>query len=244
MNIELKHISKVVFLALFSLAGYFTLTAQEGGPPMLVDDAEVADYREWELNTSVNYNINNNHQLGLPHIDLNYGIWPDVQFTIGAPLEFTFQRPEVSTGMGEMNIGIKYLFLKEENFPISAGTFPQFFIDDGIGFFMPLFIQKTFDKLLLGYGISYFIEEKRYDNLQMGFITGYQLTDRLELMAEYLHQRNLNMWEGDIGYINAGFRFNFTDSIILMGSFGTQVVDKSSEAREKFISWLGIRSLF
>lgn len=220
------------------------LLAQEGGPPMLVDDAEVAEYKEWELNTSLNAAIDDKFHLGIPHLDLNYGIWPDVQFTVGAPLELTFNHTGVSSRMGEMNIGIKYLFMKEEDYFISAGTFPQIFIDDGIGFFAPLFLQKTFDRLLVGYGISYFIEEKRYDNLQSGFIVGYVLTDRLELMAEYLHQFNTYKHTGEIGYVNAGFRYDFTDSIILMGSFGTQVLDQSEEAREKFIGWLGIRSLF
>lgn len=242
MNISSLSFQWVIIFIM--ITSYQALYGQEGGPPMLVDDSEVADYKEWELNTSVNYNIDHKHHLGLPHIDLNYGIWPDVQFTIGAPLEFTFHRPEVSTRMGEMNIGVKYLFLKQDDFPFSAGTFPQIFIDDGVGFFMPLFIQRKVGRFLLGYGVSYFIEEKRYDNLQMGVITGCQVTDRLELMLEYLHQHNMQMWSGNIGYANGGFRFNFTDSIILMGSFGTQVLDKSDAPREKFISWLGIRSLF
>lgn len=219
--------------------------AQEGGPPMLVDDARVADYKEWELNTSVNTSIVNKLALSVPHIDLNYGIYPGLQLKVEAPFIINFNNGgKIITELGEVNAGIKYQIINEEKQFVSAAIFPQYSFNVNRGLLVPLFIEKTFDKFLVGTALGYFWGDNNHRHSEYGAIVGYRPKDNWNLMAEYFSNTDHRLVKGTSGYANVGLRWLFGDNFMIMGSFGTQVVTPKYIQREKFISWIGIKNLF
>ena len=234
-----------IFIFLGGLLFSLCIYAQEGGPPMLTDDARVADFHEWELNTSINTSFTDHLKLSVPHIDLNYGIAPNLQLKAEAPIILTFDEDNHTTAsIGEIIVGIKYRFLDEEKYFISAATFPQYVVRGRKGLLVPVFLEKTIGQFLIGTGVGYFFGEHRQNQLDLGTIVGFKPTEDFDLMLEYMINRNFYTNPGTKGYLNIGFRQSISKHFSIMGSFGTQVVTPKGQQREVFISWLGLQSLF
>lgn len=228
-----------------TLISFPFLYGQEGGPPMLTDDARVADFKEWEINTSINTSLTDRWVLSVPHIDLNYGLTETVQLKIEAHLWIDLhdkKNPNVS--IGEIIFGVKWRIIGEEEHFVSVATFPQYTFNQVKGFYMPVFVEKTFGKFLTGIAVAHFFGESRQNHSELGALFGYKPVEELDLMVEYYTYQNYYDIKGMNGYVNAGFRYAFTDNFMLMGSFGTQVNYPTGETRERFISWLGVKTLF
>lgn len=232
----------LVFLSVITL----NVAGQEGGPPMLTDDARVTDLKEWEINTSINTSVADGWMLSVPHIDLNYGLLQNLQLKAEAPFQLRFHNKEVRSELGDVILGVKYRFLDEEKYFVSAATFPQVSVTGTTGYLIPVFIEKTIGRFLIGQGTGYFLGNKSPNQLQLGTLVGYRASEKLHVMLEYFsethhvpHHQNLYN-----GYVNFGFRHPLTDLFTLMGSFGTQVVTPAGMEREHFISWLGIQTIF
>ncbi|HTO37935.1 MAG TPA: hypothetical protein VL021_05885 [Brumimicrobium sp.] len=237
--------SSTSILLFFSIFIAHFLQAQEGGPPMLTDDAQVADFKEWELNTSFNTSLKGYWELSTPHIDLNYGLFHNVQLKIEAPLLLGFpEKGRVDVGIGEIIGGIKWRFLDEDLHFVSAATFPQYTFNETKGFYLPVFFEKTVGNFLGGIAVAYFFGESQHNHSEVGALFGYTPTDNLSLMLEYYSYQNYHEIRGMNGYVNTGFRYLFSDNFMLMGSFGTQVNGPTGEVKERFISWIGIKNLF
>lgn len=237
-------IKKLLLLSFIILAQI--AYSQEGGPPMLVDDARVADYKEWEVNTSFNTSLTDRWELSVPHIDLNYGLTERVQLKIEAPLLLGLNKGEpVDVWVGEIIFGVKYRFLDEDKHFVSVATFPQYTFNESPGGYLPLFVEKTFGDFLVGVAMAHFFGERRKSHSELGGLLGYKPHENTDLMLEYY---NYQIYHGENygmnGYVNLGFRQAITDNFMIMGSFGTQVLTPAGGVREKFISWLGVKTLF
>lgn len=238
----MKRVYKTVWIGCMVLIGT-SVFAQEGGPPMLTDDARVTDLKEWEVNTSINTSVTDLLVLSTPHIDLNYGIAPNLQLKAEAPFVLQFDKGAVSNQVGEIILGVKFRFLHEEKHFISAATFPQVTVNREKGYLIPVFFEKTIGRFLLGEAIGYFAGVKSGDNLQLGTLLGYRATEKLHLMLEYFSQQEMAGDRAYNGYINFGFRHPINNHLGLMGSFGTQIVTPTGLETERFISWLGIQTI-
>lgn len=233
-------------LFLFTLLmGIHSGFAQEGGPPMLTDDARVADYKEWELNTSFLISVTDHVQVATPHLDLNYGLLPNLQLKIEAPLWMDFKKGQsVDVEVGDVIAGVKYRFMDEEKSFVSMATFPQYTLHGERGFLLPVFVEKTYGKYLTGIGLGHFFGEKDSDRTEVGALVGFKHNPTLDLMVEYFYVKNHFGNHGSNGFVNLGFRQDLTDNFVVLASFGTQVVTPSGAERERFISFIGLRSLF
>jgi hypothetical protein len=126
------------------------------GPPFLTDDPEPVDYRHWEAylfangdHTGGGYTING------PAVELNYGALPDAQLHLVVPMTTVGGggAPAVS-GLGDIELGVKYRFLHETKRLPQLGIFPMAELpagdaDRGLGngrawFRLPLWAQKSF----------------------------------------------------------------------------------------------------
>lgn len=226
---------------------YFNISyAQGGGPPMITDDPGVVDIHKWEINTSVNLSIANETQLNAPYLDVNYGVAPNLQLKVESSYLFTFDKHHHSSGnIGEVITGIKFHFLKEDKSFISAGTYPQATLTgDQRGFLLPLLLEKTIGKFVIGEDMGIFLGEHNYRSFQNGILLGYQLSEKLQIMGEYFIEKRYRPATATAGYINYGFRYAFNKTFGLMGSFGKQVLTPAHSPEEYFISYLGIQSSF
>ncbi|MEQ7874698.1 transporter [Sphingomonas sp. ASV193] len=128
-------------------------TAAYAGPPYLTDDPVPTDYRHWEI-----YVFNGGERLGSAFdddvgLDLNYGATENVQLTATIPTSFAREsRGAERFGTGDVEVGIKYRFVKDESNGLSASIFPRVILPtsslathDRVKLLLPLWIGKDFD---------------------------------------------------------------------------------------------------
>ena len=125
------------------------------GPPFRTDDPEPVAQNHGEFYIATQYEKDKDVTSGTaPHIELNYGIVPDVMLHLIAP--YAFNKPEGAStqhGYGDTELGIKYRFINDEDDHFMVGTFPLMELptgdnDKGLGaghtmYFVPLWLQKS-----------------------------------------------------------------------------------------------------
>lgn len=220
------------------------LFAQSGGPPMLTDDPGTTEFRKWEINTSTTSSVSGIVRIGIPYIDANYGAAHNLQLKVESPYLITFNHGKTSGEPGDIELGIKYRIADEAKHFLSLGIYPQYVIRGDKGFLFPVLAEKTFGKFLIGEDLGFFFGDGGTNNFQLGNLLGYQATPKTQVMGEFFFQRNYDIPANSEGYINFGFRHTLSETFTLMGSFGSQMITPRGGDREKFISYLGIQSVF
>src|ERR1035441_8329121 len=81
-----RRLSVVAALTILAL----TLTGKvHAGPPFVTDDPEPVDYQHWEFYiASAHTKLGGDWSGTAPHIELNYGVVPNVQLHLIAPLAY------------------------------------------------------------------------------------------------------------------------------------------------------------
>ena len=97
------------------------------GPPFLTDDPEPVELNHWEFyvfgqgDRSGGFNA-----VSAPAFELNYGIAPDTQLHLVAPVaNLSSPGSGWSSGYGDTELGVKYRFLKETDSVPQVGIFPM-----------------------------------------------------------------------------------------------------------------------
>lgn len=123
------------------------------GPPFVTDDPEPVDYRHWEINTAVTGAWHGGQaSFGVPSIDINYGIAPDVQ--LHAQPRYSVERDTgTQKGIDDTEVGVKYRFYdyKLDDRSFMLGVYPLYQLATGTkrlgpdrgthGVFLPLWAQ-------------------------------------------------------------------------------------------------------
>ena len=142
---------RLLFIAAVLLAAIRPAAA---GPPYLTDDPEPAAYRHYEIYIASEYE-HDGHGVAasLPLLDMNYGVAPNVQLTVGAPLEYTRDGAAEGFGVGGFELGVKYRFIQEGADFAQVALYPQVVLPAsrvaGTGkpkFFFPLWMRKSFGR--------------------------------------------------------------------------------------------------
>jgi hypothetical protein len=192
-----RHLPLIVILATLGVAG----TAY-GGPPFVTDDPEPVDYQHWEFYVASADSKTGGDWSGTgPHFEVNYGVLPDVQLHLIAPLAYDVPPDGRSHyGVGDTEIGVKYRFLHETNNLPQIGIFPLLEIPTGsesenLGnghwqAFLPLWLQKSWGSWTLygggGYGINSFSGNRNWEFA--GAVLQKQVLPNLAIGAEVYHQ--------------------------------------------------------
>lgn len=234
--------SKKIFLSAVCAVLYIVSFAQEGGPPMLTEDPEVAEEGTWEINTSLNPIISNRLEMLLPNLDINYGVVRDLQFHIGIPHHVDISKRNASASFGSLEFGVKIHFFHEERSFISVGTHPILQFTGDKEFSFPLLVQKTIGRFLVGDALTPFWANQ--NGLRNGFLIGYKPTESTGLMSEYFVEKIYDEKSGTNGYINLGIRHIVAKHATILISFGTQVMTRKGEPKDYFIGYLGVQSIF
>ena len=94
------------------------------GPPYDTDDPEPTDLRHWEIYLFGAGARSGGAFDGSAGLDLNYGAVKDVQLTATLPIDFT-RGPGARTGIGDVELGVKYRFFHDEAAGVSIAAFPR-----------------------------------------------------------------------------------------------------------------------
>ncbi len=142
----------------------------QAGPPYVTDDPEPVELHHWEfyLATQGGYDRDRNLAFTAPHVEVNYGVLPDLQLHLIAPMQYA--RPvggPAAYGYGDTELGAKLRLVHEGELVPQVGTFPLVELPTGdsargLGagrtqVLLPLWLQKSVGPLLAYGGGGYWI---------------------------------------------------------------------------------------
>jgi hypothetical protein len=160
MNIRIL----TVIIVMFSI-----ITAAFAGPPFRTDDPEPVEYRHWEAYVASQGSFDRDEtSLTAPHIELNYGVFPNIQIHLIAPFQYVKPEGEPSHyGYADMELGAKFRFIQETDLYPQVGAFPIVILptgdkDKGLGSgdiqaFLPIWVQKSWGSWKMYGGGGYWI---------------------------------------------------------------------------------------
>lgn len=154
------------------------------GPPFFTDDPQPVQFKHWEYYISSLSTFQSEAWSGTsPHFEVNYGLIPNVQIHLLLPINYSYVKHQgTDFGYANTEVGMKYCFVQEtENRP-QIGTFPIIeiptvrnseFGDGKAQFFIPIWVQKSWNKLTTYGGAGYLI--KPGTNNKNSIFTGYEI---------------------------------------------------------------------
>lgn len=125
------------------------------GPPFRTDDPEPVEYRHWEIYLVSQGSFGHDGTtITAPHLEINYGIYPNVQVHIITP--FMYVKPKASSahyGYSDTELGVKFRFIQETELHPQVGIFPIVLLPTGdkdralgsgeVDGFLPVWLQKS-----------------------------------------------------------------------------------------------------
>jgi hypothetical protein len=227
----------------------------QGGPPMITDDPGTPGNQKWEINLAVIFE-RRPHETSFdsPGIDLNYGVGENIQLTLqGGPVLLKRSGHGVIGGLGGTEAAVKWRFLDEDKSGFDVSMFPRVLFniasssarrglaEDGTRFQIPFQVAKSFGRLHFDAEFGPRTAIIGRSELLYGVVGGFDLSKTTMVMAELQGSSRTN-FSHDILTANFGLRHNFTESRILIASFGHELRD-SDQARA-FIGYLGLQLLY
>lgn len=207
------------------------------GPPFVTDDPVTVDFRHWEVYIASQWeHVRNEGTSGtLPHIEVNYGIIPDMQLHAIVPMAYSAPH-EGSTqyGIGDLEFGVKYRFIREDDkgWTPQAGAFPIVVLPAGdnsrglgegrVKIFFPIWIQKSWGPWTTYGGGGYWYHPGK-DNRNYwlaGWLLQRELSEVVTLGAEILNTSPQAKGESDETGFNIGGFVNLSDLHHILLSVG------------------------
>ena len=195
------------------------------GPPFRTDDPEPVEYRHWEFYVASQGDLDHDEtSLTAPHIELNYGVLPNVQLHLIMPFEYVKPKGERSHyGYADMELGVKFRFVQESDLCPQAGVFPIVILPTGsqnkelgnghVQLFLPLWMQKGWGPWKTYGGGGYWVHpgpgNKNY--WFFGWEVQRDMTRYFTLGAEVCHQTLSEVGGRGSSGLNVGAIINFND---------------------------------
>jgi len=163
----MKLVWKKSAISMFILCSWYFQTCY-AGPPFLTDDPQPVGFKHWEFYISSVSIIHSDNWSGTsPHIEVNYGLIPNLQVHFLLPLNYSYTPHQVTNfGYANTEFGVKYCFISETADRPQIGIFPivqiptiknQEFSSGRTQVFLPVWAQKSWGKLTTYGGAGYCI---------------------------------------------------------------------------------------
>jgi hypothetical protein len=164
----MKHVKELKKAIFTTLVYYLCNTISYAGPPFFTDDPQPVDFKHWEFYiSSLNILHQGNWSGTSPHIEVNYGLVPNLQVHLLLPMNYYYSpQGKADFGYGNTEFGVKYCFVHEtKNLP-QIGIFPIVeiptkrnpeFSNGKLQAFIPVWAQKSWDKITTYGGLGYCI---------------------------------------------------------------------------------------
>jgi hypothetical protein len=227
------------------------------GPPFVTDDPEPVEYRHWEVYLASQLDRDTDGWSGTsPHLEVNYGVVPEVQLHLIAPLAFTAPKDGVTHfGYGDTELGLKFRFVQETPCFPQIGVFPLVELptgdsDRGLGggetrAFLPVWIQKSWGAEKRQWttygGGGYWINpgSGNRDWLLIGWLLQRQVTENLTIGAEAFHETASTAGGESDTALNAGGIFDLSETYHLLFSAGHTIQGPS-----RFTAYVALQLTF
>jgi hypothetical protein len=170
------------------------------GPPFTTDDPEPVGYHHWEFYIASTQQFQKSEvDATLPHFEVNYGVLPNVQLHLLAPIDYVHTNEGSSFGYSATELGVKLRFMEEtDNLP-QIGTFPIIEIPTRIGknhvessniqILIPVWLQKSWGNLTTYGGAGFWHNPggERKNWLSAGWLIQYAVSNALTLGGEIFY---------------------------------------------------------
>ena len=219
-----------------------TINLIKAGPPYFTDDPDPVHFHNWEyyLSSQNSFDTRHNSASGtLPHIEVNYGVVPDVQLHLVLPAAYLYASPhDLEIGYAYTEFGVKYRFVKESKNVPEIGVFPIIeiptitddrFDQENIQVFLPVWFQKSWNKLTTYGGAGYWINPGTGNKnwIFTGWEVQYDFSDFLTLGSEIYYHTAAKTDDRATAGLNIGGALNFTEHFHFIFSAGHSIVNES-----------------
>lgn len=247
-----KQLLTVVFVFILYFAAFEPFSAW-AGPPFVTDDPEPVEYRHGEFYIASIYANNKDGKAGTaPHIEVNYGVVPDVQLHLILPLAYAHSNGGPTFyGVGDTEVGVKYRFIHESETIPQVGIFPLVEIPTGdsnrglggghVPVLLPLWVQKSWGPWTTYGGGGYWVNPGAGNKnfWQLGWLGQRDITKALTLGAEIFYfGKNTDDGRDRTGY-NIGGIFNLSEDHHILFSAGSDIAGNN-----RFATYLGYQWTF
>jgi Putative MetA-pathway of phenol degradation len=226
---------KTAILALLVLAG-----SAHAGPPYTTDDPEPVKYRHWEFYLATQDTSTSSESSGTgPHVEINYGVVPNVQLHAIVPLAYDHADAPTSYGVGDIELGTKVRFVQEAGKRPMVGVFPLLELpvgneSKGLGTghlraFLPVWLQSSSGPWQSYGGGGYWINPGTGNRNYwlFGWQLQRELTKGLNLGAELYYTTPDEVGgDADLSF-NVGIVLDVTDHHHLLVSAGRSIVGET-----------------
>ncbi len=220
------------------------------GPPFRTDDPIPVDYHHGEIYLFSTGTHDSEGTSGVgPAMEFNYGIFPDTQFHVIAPMAYDAPQGEPSHfGYGDTEIGIKYRFVHETDVLPAIGIFPLVEIptgdqDKGLGngktqCFFPLWLQKDFGNWTTYGGGGYWVNPGSGNRNYWfsGILMQYSFSESFYLGGELFYQTADTVDGDDCSGFNVGGSVPLVGGFQLLFSAGRGLTNASNNRFSYYIS--------
>jgi hypothetical protein len=247
-------VKNLIALAAIATAASSLLAGRaQAGPPYVTDDPEPVPYQHFEFyNLSLGTAIRGDTQGEGPAWECNYGLIPNGQVHIIAPMVFDSPAGAASQfGYGDTELGFKYRLVDENksDWRPMLGVYPLVELptgdaDRGLGAgyvraYFPLWIQKSFGDWTTygggGYWINHGDGTADRDYWFFGWLLQRQVTKQLAIGGEIFHQTSTVAFgatnpiytQPTTGF-NIGAIYDFDDDHHLLVSVGAGLQNAST----------------
>ena len=204
------------------------------GPPFQTDDPQPVRWHHFEayLFGTVD-RASGTGMWVLPAVEFNVGAAPNFQLHIIVPGSYV--TPSGAFGMGDLEIGAKYRFVRETAKRPQVGVFPMLEVPTGnsrlglgngqVWARLPVWIQKSYGPWTTYGGVGYQINRApgMKDSLFAGWLVQRQLTKRLVLGSEVYHQAAQVVGGRHATFVDPGGYFTVRGNLSLLFMLGHTV---------------------
>lgn len=207
------------------------------GPPFFTDDPEPIDYRHNEFYVFGTLDhADGASAIAGPAIEYNRGIAPNTQFHVVLPYAWNVPgQGATATGMGDVELGIKYRFVNIDDGGLQIGVFPMIELATGSArrglgngrtwYRLPLWVQKSIGNWTLDGGGGWIVNPApgMVDASFGGALAQYTFNPRWTLGVELFRQNALAADQPGYTLLNAGGYLSFSPHFSLLFSAGRSV---------------------
>ncbi len=172
-----------------------------------------------------------------PHVEVNYGIAPNFQLHVIAPMEYVKPAGVPSHyGYSDTELGVKWRFFENEEARFMAGTFPLLEVPTGaesrglgngyVQVFLPVWLQKGWGPWLTYGGGGYWINpgDGHEDFWFFGWLVQRDLNKYFTLGAELFYETPRETDDERHFGFNIGSIINITENHHILLSAGTDII--------------------
>lgn len=203
------------------------------GPPFKTDDPQPVDFLHWEFYLASQQQFDRHTTSATaPHFEVNYGLVPNVQIHLVAPLGYVHSVEGTRYGYSDTELGLKYRFVDENETIPQVGVFPLVEIPTGdesrglgsgkVQAYFPVWVQKSWGKLTTyaGGGVWYNPGAGEKNWLFSGWEAQYDLSEVVTLGGELYYQTADNEDATSSGGFDVGGFINLSDKHHILFSVG------------------------